>query len=155
MKCEVCGQYTAINWGDGAAVVCEEHIDSIEAVAAQKKREAKEWTDGSINRYVPFEVELSLPRLLRVWWAFTWRYFVLLSTVGLFFGLLFSHTLRSLEAEKLVSPSIAEHLLTVSSFFITAVLLIFVFDMLVGKKLGDFKLVPVSTEKEAENDDKT
>ncbi|WP_415891365.1 hypothetical protein ACMXYV_08625 [Neptuniibacter sp. SY11_33] len=151
MKCEVCGCSITINWGNDSAVVCEEHRDHIVQITAAKEAKAKEWHDGQ-SKPPSTEVEATTERLLSVWWAFTWRYVLLMGIIGSFLGALLHHSLQVLVAQQVLTILVAKYIeggfnLVLAAFFIFIAL-----DTLVGKKIGNVRLVIVSSKPAKDNE---
>jgi len=143
MKCEVCGRSIPINWGTESVVVCEEHTGHIAELTDLKQDDAKEWTEGPA-KYVPTEVDSSNQNLLPVWWAFTWRFMLMQIVVGGFLGLLLNHSMNALIAQERLTSGAAEMIEIAFYLFMAAVFVFVTLDRVIGKTLGNVRLVLVT-----------
>ncbi|MBQ0785085.1 MAG: hypothetical protein KBT66_12685 [Amphritea sp.] len=152
MKCEVCGRSITINWGTDSAVVCEEHTNNITKLTDLKRSVAKEWTEGTV-KFIPAEVDASGSNLLSVWWAFTWRFMLMLVVVGGFLGLILHHSMSTLIEQGMLTTGVAETIGMVFYLVIAAAFIFVALDRIIGKKVGNVRLVIVSA-KESDIEEK-
>lgn len=146
MKCAVCSRSITINWGTESAVVCEEHIGHIDELTDLKRNAAREWTEGAV-KHIPVEIDASGSNLLSVWWAFTWRFILMLVAAGGFLDLMLIHSMSIFIEKDMLTIGVAETIEMVFYLIVAAVFIFVTLDRIIGKKLGNVRLVIVSAKK--------
>ena len=144
MKCEVCGRSITINWGNNYAVVCEEHRDHIDELQAKNLEKVAEWKEA-VAQHIPAEVAVTTSKLLNIWWAFTWRYVVALIVIGGAVERTFHHSLSSLYDSQLITIETMKAIQLGVAVIVPLVCVFLILQRLLGKKIGDVRLVLVST----------
>lgn len=90
------------------------------------------------------ELEVTWKRAIKVWWAYFWR-----SVVVVFLAMLFVFMISIVLSVILVAvgvdPSTVEMLIGVSSFIIGIGVSVLAMKMIIGKNLGEFRLVLVKS----------
>lgn len=142
MKCEVCGCSVSINWGNDSVVVCEEHTNHIAELTSLNKSSAKEWKEGP-QKFMPEEVDPSIPNMLPIWWAVTWRFLLMQSVLGGFLWLELNHVMNTLIMQSGLDKGIAEFIGTAFYLLMGAVFIFVTLDRVIGKNLGKVRLVIV------------
>lgn len=147
MKCEVCGSSIIINWGSDSVTVCEDHTGHIDELGKQKAKAAKQWTEGvRRQRPVPVKVTASFSVLLPFWWALTWRFMFMSIVFGMMFASQLLYFLRGWVEKELLTLSVAEDIAILFYLVMAAIFIFISLGLVVGKRLGIFRLIIVRTD---------